>query len=172
MKTSMDTDTYTVALAEEARVEMTAEQIRAAYIAGSLTRRTLIWRDGMEEWDRLENLAEELGISLRKATPPPHPGMTETERATRETFVERRVYVEVQRRLPKSRATYIMGGLCFGWLGLHNFYAGYYAGAIFQLFFTLVLASTFWPLLLIMFIVNVSEVICTTLDGWGQKMTW
>ena len=46
----------------------------------------------------------------------------------------------------KSRITYIVLGLLFGCLGVHNFYAGYTGKAIAQLLITLLLGWLVLPL--------------------------
>jgi len=70
----------------------------------------------------------------------------------------------------KSRGTYIILGVFFGLLGIHNFYAGYYARGAAQLAITLTLG---W-LIIGLFISGVwvlFELIGTTLDPSGRPMT-
>ena len=47
-----------------ADVTMSAEQIRAAYVERSITLETKVWRDGLEEWMPLADLAPELRLHV------------------------------------------------------------------------------------------------------------
>lgn len=59
---------------------------------------------------------------------------------------------------PKSRVTYIILGLLFGGIGIHNFYAGYSGRGILQLIF----CWTFIPA-----IIALIEVLTVKKDGRG-----
>lgn len=68
-----------------------------------------------------------------------------------------------------SRLLYVLLGLFLGWLGVHNFVAGYNGRGIAQLLITL---FTFWlvfPLLIVSVWVIV-EIIVTTHDAQGVRM--
>ncbi len=76
----------------------------------------------------------------------------------------------------KSRLAYIVIGLFFGALGIHNFYAGRPGSGIFQLLITLFFGwlniFTFWliPGIFPLFIWVVCELIFVSKDGFGRKM--
>lgn len=46
------------------------------------------------------------------------------------------IYPQAGMFVPKSRTTYVILGLLLGWLGAHNFYAGYAGRGIIQLLLT------------------------------------
>ena len=77
----------------------------------------------------------------------------------------RPVLVSVQ----KSRSTYIILGLFFGLLGVHNFYAGYNGRAIAQLLIT-VLAGWFIVPLMIVEIWVAVELFTVKTDARGYPM--
>lgn len=56
--------TYTVSLGEGADLPMTAEQIRAAYKAGTIRAKTLVWREGLDRWLAVSALADEIGVEI------------------------------------------------------------------------------------------------------------
>jgi TM2 domain-containing membrane protein YozV len=71
---------------------------------------------------------------------------------------------------PKSRGVFIILGLFLGCLGVHNFYAGYYAKGAIQVAITVVLGwvivgfviTALWALI---------EIITVTADADGQRMS-
>ncbi|MBD3825645.1 TM2 domain-containing protein [Stenotrophomonas sp.] len=69
----------------------------------------------------------------------------------------------------KSRGVYIILGLLFGTLGIHNFYAGYYGRGVAQLLITLLLG---WAIigLAVTFIWALIEIIVEARDGSGDLM--
>ena len=68
---------------------------------------------------------------------------------------------------PKSRLAYILLAIFFGYLGIHNFYAGYTKTAIIQLVLSLVtlgigaFISSIWAIV---------EAITVTQDANGRRM--
>lgn len=60
----MNALTYKVSLAEGADVDMTAEQIASAYNAGMVKPNTLVWRDGLDDWKTVAQLAGEVGVEV------------------------------------------------------------------------------------------------------------
>lgn len=66
----------------------------------------------------------------------------------------------------KSRGVYIVLGLLFGLLGIHNFYAGYYALAIVQLLVTVFLWWTIFAPLVVLAVV-LWELFTTADDAYG-----
>jgi RNA polymerase subunit RPABC4/transcription elongation factor Spt4/TM2 domain-containing membrane protein YozV len=73
-------------------------------------------------------------------------------------------------RASKSRGVFIILGLFLGCLGIHNFYAGYYAKGAIQLVITVVLG---WMIvgLVITGIWALIEVITVTADAQGHAMS-
>jgi TM2 domain-containing membrane protein YozV len=70
----------------------------------------------------------------------------------------------------KSRGVFIILGLFFGCLGVHNFYAGYYAKGAIQVAITVVLG---WMIvgLVITALWALIEIITVTADADGQRMS-
>jgi type IV pilus assembly protein PilA len=71
---------------------LTAEQMREAYRDRLIVRDTLAWHEGLREWQPLERLIEELGLtgvqpdlSKPPPTPPPRPMAATASHATRPT---------------------------------------------------------------------------------------
>lgn len=61
---------------------LSAEQLRMRFDAGHLHWESLVWREGMAEWQSLALMAGELGISLpAAAVPPPLPPAASASRA-------------------------------------------------------------------------------------------
>jgi len=73
-------------------------------------------------------------------------------------------------RPTKSRGVYIILGLFFGCLGIHNFYAGHNGRGAAQLIITILLG---WVIigLVITVLWSLIELIAETQDGDGQRMT-
>lgn len=69
----------------------------------------------------------------------------------------------------KSRGTYIILGILFGGLGIHNFYAGRYRAGAAQLFITLTL-GWFGIGIIIVGIWVICELFAVTEDGEGKTM--
>ncbi len=67
---------------------------------------------------------------------------------------------------PKERTVYILLGIFLGWLGIHNFYAGYSGRGFSQLLITLLIGWLIFPLL-VLTIWNIVEVCTTTKDAKG-----
>ncbi|MDO8530932.1 MAG: TM2 domain-containing protein [Dehalococcoidia bacterium] len=69
----------------------------------------------------------------------------------------------------KSRGTFIILGVLLGWLGIHNFYAGYYARGAVQLLIAVVLG---W--LIVGLVINivwvVFELVAVKVDAKGNAM--
>lgn len=138
-----------------ADVTMSAEQIRAAYQERSITLETKVWRDGLEEWLPLADLAPELRLS-RPALEKPRPTHS-----------------------PCTRGAYMAWAFFFGMLGIHNFYAGYIGTAVCQLAVNLALGaavpggsdlSTLAGMgLFLMWIWTLCEMCLVDRDGHGRK---
>lgn len=67
---------------------------------------------------------------------------------------------------PKERIAYVLLGIFLGWLGIHNFYAGYSGKGVTQLLITLLLGWLIFPLLIIT-IWNIVEVCIVNKDANG-----
>ena len=72
-------------------------------------------------------------------------------------------------RRPKSRAAYILLGMLFGWVGLHNLYAGRYFRAVLQAAITVFCFAAVFPVILV-YLWAFLEVLTVTRDGWGLSM--
>ncbi len=126
----------------------TIGQMRAMWNAGSITSKTLHRQTEAGSW-------QPLSLILHLLEPPP--------------VVEPKP-IAVTIKPTKSRGLYIILGLLFGCLGIHNFYAGYYGRGFWQLLITVVLgwaiigivATGLWSLI---------EVITVRCDGTGEAMT-
>jgi TM2 domain-containing membrane protein YozV len=70
---------------------------------------------------------------------------------------------------PKNRGVYIILGILFGGLGVHNFYAGRGGVGAAQL---LIMIFTFWLILPILFVWGwvILELFIVDTDGYGNKM--
>lgn len=76
---------YYVTADRQRRGPVPAATLRELAAAGSINARTLVWRQGMPQWQALEAMAGELGVALPPLpppTPPPAPTTTDGE-ATR-----------------------------------------------------------------------------------------
>jgi TM2 domain-containing membrane protein YozV len=70
---------------------------------------------------------------------------------------------------PKSRATYIILGLLFGWFGLHNIYAKRNnVGAVQLIFFLMFFWTIIVPLVLVVW--SIVEICTVKDDGNGIRM--
>lgn len=69
----------------------------------------------------------------------------------------------------KSRLAYILLCLFFGYLGIHNFYAGRVSSGVAQMLITIFTGWLIIPLV-VLFVWNVIEMCCVTTDGSGRKM--
>lgn len=69
----------------------------------------------------------------------------------------------------KSRSAYIVLGLFLGFLGLHNFYAGYIAKGVAQLLITLILGWLILPLVF-MFVWVLIDLFTVTHDAYNVPM--
>jgi uncharacterized RDD family membrane protein YckC/type II secretory pathway pseudopilin PulG len=66
---------YCVNAARERLGPMAADEIRRRFETGELQRRSLVWQNGMAQWQPLESVAGELGIALAAETPTAPPAM-------------------------------------------------------------------------------------------------
>lgn len=76
--------------------------------------------------------------------------------------------VQQQGVYPKSRVAYILLGLFLGYLGIHNFYAGYAGRGIAQLLISLFIGWLIVPLVAV-FIWIIVEICTVTTDAQGVR---
>lgn len=70
--------------------------------------------------------------------------------------------------LPKSRVTYVLLGLFFGTFGLHNFYAGRYSRAVWQLLLTVLTGWLVIPWIVVA-VWSLIDICTVTTDGNGAS---
>lgn len=70
---------------------------------------------------------------------------------------------------PRQRVVFILLGLFFGFLGIHDFYAGYIVRGIIQLICTTLLGWLIIPLIIDMVFILI-EICVTTEDAQGNKL--
>ena len=73
---------------------------------------------------------------------------------------------QIQPRSPKNRTTYIVLGIFLGWVGAHNFYAGYTGRAVGQLCLTVL---TLFYLFIVSWIWAIVEVCIVDKDSTGLQ---
>ena len=136
----------------------TIGQLRSMWSSGSLTTATLFWHEGATGWLPLRTISTDLEpIPTPKHAVTPEP---QTISTTRPTIV----------RTAKSRGIYIILGLFFGLLGVHNFYAGHYRPAIWQLVTTILF---FWTAIVpvAVFIWIIFELCTVKSDSNGEPLS-
>lgn len=141
---------YYVKIGEEQRGPFTLEQLQGMWRAGAVTMETNYWVEGFDEWMPLETILE-----LLQPSPQQHRSHTSYPASTL--------------RKPKSRGVYIILGLLFGCLGIHNFYAGYVGRGAAQLIITVLLSWTIIGLLLTV-VWALVEVCTEKCDVYGDLM--
>lgn len=145
---------YYILDAEETRGPFTIGQLRSMWSTGSITTKTMHCQEGDEQWRPLSSI-------LHLIEPPPTVAPASVAISQPSVLVV---------RATKSRGVYIILGLFFGCLGIHNFYAGHYGRGAAQLIITLLLG---WLIigLVITVLWSLIEIIAETHDGDGQRMT-
>jgi TM2 domain-containing membrane protein YozV len=144
---------YYVMIGKEKNGPYTLGQLQAMWRAGSITVDTQYWFDGQSEWMPLSTILELIEPQERSRMP--------------QSYFAPPVQVV---RATKSRGIYIILGLFLGFLGIHNFYAGYYGRGAAQLIITVILG---WFLigLVITGLWVLVEIFTVKIDGNGGKMT-
>jgi TM2 domain-containing membrane protein YozV len=143
---------YYILQNDETKGPYTLGQLRSMWSSGSITTKTMHCQEGDSEWRPLSGIVRELEPpATPPAAAPPQPSM-------------------VVVKPTKSRGTYIILGLFFGLLCIHDFYAGRYRRGTEILLCTVLFG---WILigLIISVIVVIVELCNVTQDGDGQKMT-
>jgi TM2 domain-containing membrane protein YozV len=145
---------YYILEGEDTKGPFTIGQLRAMWNSGSITRKTLHCIEGDEAWRPLSDILRQLEPSPLTAPTP--------------VVVQQPSVVMV--RATKSRGVFIILGLFFGCLGIHNFYAGHNIRGAGQLIITILFG---W--LIIGFVISwfsaLLEIILVKHDGDGQRMT-
>ena len=142
-------------------------QLRAMWTSGMITADAHYWCEGMADWQSILQIRHMLEPAPAHALPAPMPYQANYV-AYPANYVAA-PYHPVYVRPAKSRAAYIILGIFFGCLGVHNFYAGRAGAGIAQLLITLFLGwlligiviTAFWSLI---------EVIAVDTDGHGVRM--
>lgn len=144
---------YYILEGEETKGPFTIGQLRSMWSTGGITAKTMYCQEGDQQW-------RPLGSILHLLEPPPIP---RTPAAASQPSI-------IIVRPTKSRGVYIILGLFFGCLGIHNFYAGHHGRGAAQLIVTILLG---WLIigLVITALWALIEVISETNDGDGQRMT-
>lgn len=137
----------------------TVEQIRAMLGTLELAPTDMAWREGMAGWSPISTVLATSPPPPPSAAPPPPPFANAPPS-----------YAGVPAAAPgrpgaqKSRIAYVVLAIALGWLGIHNFYAGYVGRGVAQLLLTvLTLGLLFWAV----WIWAVIEAIAITKDGTG-----
>ncbi len=140
------------------RGPISEEQLLQLLRSGVLSSGTMVWTEGMPEWQPVR--ATHLGVGLPSVVPPP-PFIS---------FPPASVGLVAER---KSRIAYILLAVLVG-LGVHNFYAGYTNRAVLQLLLCMIglvglvlCCGVGAPLLLFVWIWGVIEACTTKVDGNG-----
>lgn len=97
------TDWFYATAEREQRGPLSAEQLVELFAAGGISRATLVWREGLEEWRPLQQLAAELGLpepEPEPATPPPPPLPSQTTPAPTPTAFQAQLAASATR--PRS----------------------------------------------------------------------
>jgi hypothetical protein len=145
---------YYILDGENTKGPFTIGQLRSMWSTGSITTKTMHRQEGDEQWRPLRSI-------LHLLEPPPIV-------APAPVVVSQPSVLVV--RATKSRGVYIILGLFFGCLGIHNFYAGHNGRGAAQLITTILLG---WLIigLVITALWSLIEIIAETQDGDGQRMT-
>ncbi|MBM3877027.1 MAG: DUF4339 domain-containing protein [Verrucomicrobia bacterium] len=145
---------YYILEGDDTKGPFTIGQLRSMWNTGSITTKTMHCREDDAEWRPLSSILHELEPP---AKPPPLAALPQQPSM-------------VVVRPAKSRGVYIILGLFFGLIGVHNFYAGYHGRGAAQLIITLLLG---WIIigLVITFIWVLVDLLSVTHDADGERMT-
>ncbi|MBQ4595191.1 MAG: DUF4339 domain-containing protein [Akkermansia sp.] len=114
------------------------EAIKDMMAKGQINSQTLCYTEGMQNWAPISTI-----IPGHVIPPPPSAPVANDI---------------------KPRAAYVILGIFLGYLGIHNFYAGYVNKGVAQLLITLLSCTVFTP---IVFIWNIIEVCTVNKDAKG-----
>jgi TM2 domain-containing membrane protein YozV len=133
----------------ETKGPYTIRQLQSMWNAGGITGRTMYCQEEDSEWRALSTIVEQLEAPAASAVTQPSVVLV---------------------KATKSRGVYIILGLFFGLLGIHNFYAGHNRAGAWQLVITLTLGWVFIGLI-VSGIWALADICTVALDGDGQRMT-
>ena len=134
---------YYILEADQSRGPFTIGQLRSMWSTGSITTKTMHYREGDAEWRPLRTILHVIE--------PPAPSAF----AVRST---------------KSRGIYIILGILLGLLGMHNFYAGHHGRGAAQLVITVLLGWGGIGIVITGIWVFI-DLLSVTHDADGQSMT-
>ncbi|HKS28097.1 MAG TPA: GYF domain-containing protein [Pyrinomonadaceae bacterium] len=135
-------------------------QLRSMWSSGAITANSQYWCEGMAAWQPILQMRHML-----EPAPAPHQASYPAYQAYH-AGAPYPAYI----RASKSRAAYIVLGLFFGCLGIHNFYAGRAGAGIAQLLITIFLGWLFIGIIITAFWALI-EIIAVDTDGYGVRMT-
>jgi TM2 domain-containing membrane protein YozV len=158
-------DSYYLMLAGERSGPFTSNQMKTMWQSGNINAGTHYWQTGMAAWQPLANIQHFLDSpSAQQASQP-----IVINQVNQNVAAFAPAYPPAMMRSTKSRGVYIVLGLFFGCLGIHNFYAGYTGRGAAQLIITLLLGwigvglliTGLWALI---------EIIAVNTDAQGLRM--
>ena len=158
-------DSYFLMLAGQQSGPYTVNQMKTMWQSGNINAGTHYWQTGMTGWQPLANIQHFLDA------PGGHQAHTPIviNQVNQNVAAYAPAYPQAMMRSTKSRGVYIVLGLFFGCLGVHNFYAGYGGRGAVQLLITLFLGwigigfliTGLWALI---------EIITVNTDAQGLRM--
>lgn len=136
-------------------------QLRSMWNSGAITANSQYWCEGMATWQPILQMRHML-----ESAPMPY----QTNYVAYQANYVGTPYHQAYVRPSKSRAAYIVLGLFFGCLGIHNFYAGRVGAGIAQLLITIFLGWLFIGIVITAFWALI-EIIAVDTDGNGIRMS-
>ena len=160
----MSPDTYYLMLNGQQSGPYTVNQMKAMWQAGSISASTYYWQNGMADWQPLANVRAFLDSAG------PQYGQPFVVNQGNPAVPYQPQY-QMMAPSQKSRAGYVILGLFFGCLGVHNFYAGYAGRGIAQLLITIFTGWIFGIGVLVTFVWALIEIIAVNTDANGLRMS-
>lgn len=155
-------DTYLLLINGQQSGPYTINQMKSMWQSGTINAGTAYWQTGMSQWQALANIRHFLDA----------PSGNQFGNPLIVNQVGYQVGYPVQPvMVAKSRVTFVLLGLFFGCLGVHNFYAGYSGKGAAQLIITICLGWVFGVGLLITGIWALIEIIAVSTDAQGVRMS-
>ena len=144
---------YYIAQNNESKGPFTLSQLKGMWASGSITGNLQYCEEGSQEW-----------MPLSVLQPLLEPEQTQYSTQTQQ-FLQRQAV-----KVAKNRGIFIILGLFFGCLGIHNFYAGRYRLGAWQLIVTILLG---WLVvgIVITGVWALVEILTVKTDGNGDRMT-
>lgn len=157
----MSEPTYYLDIDGKTAGPFTIEEVRILYLDHKITDQTLYARPGAVDWLPLSTiiaLIASVDTTRPNFYPPPTPPALQPPQ---------QVVVVASHESPASRGVYIVLGLFFGGIGIHNFYAGRSVAGVLQIL--IVLCSCGWGLLLTI-PWSIIDIIVINKDGQGRML--